>query len=48
MTSKFRRFLFLYPLDGRFLRYHLPVHEYLKKVTAPVTLTEGDDFVIKL
>jgi alpha-beta hydrolase superfamily lysophospholipase len=43
MTSKFRRFLFLYPLDGRFLHYHLPTHTYLEKVTAPVTVIQGDE-----
>lgn len=42
MTRQFRRFLFLYPLDGRFLHYHLPLHEYLEKVTAPVTVV-GDE-----
>jgi hypothetical protein len=43
MTSVFRRFLFLYPVGGRFLHYHLPVHEYLEKVTAPVTIIKDDD-----
>jgi len=42
MTSVFRRYLFLYPVGGRFLHYHLPVHEYLEKVTAPVTVIQGD------
>lgn len=43
MTSVFRRYLFLYPVGGRFLHYHLPEHEYLQKVTAPVTVIRGDD-----
>jgi hypothetical protein len=43
MTSVFRRYLFLYPVGGRFLHYHLPVHEYLEKVTAPVTIIKDDD-----
>ena len=38
MTSKFRRYLFLYPLDGRFLHYHLPTYKYLQKVTATVSV----------
>lgn len=41
MTARFRRFLFLYPLDGRFLHYHLPTHEYLQNVTAPVSVING-------
>jgi len=41
MTSVFRRYLFLYPVGGRFLHYHLPVHEYLEKVTAPVTVIQN-------
>ena len=48
MTSVFRRYLFLYPLDGRFLHYHLPTHEYLQTVTAPVTIIKGDDPVVTL
>lgn len=43
MTSVFRRYLFLYPVGGRFLHYHLPTHEYLKSVTAPVTIIGGDE-----
>jgi hypothetical protein len=43
MTSVFRRYLFLYPVGGRFLHYHLPVHEYLKNVTAPVTIIKDED-----
>jgi uncharacterized protein len=43
MTSVFRRYLFLYPLDGRFLHYHLPTNDYLQKVTAPVTILQGSD-----
>jgi alpha-beta hydrolase superfamily lysophospholipase len=42
MTSVFRRYLFLYPVGGRFLHYHLPVNEDLQKVTAPVTIIQGD------
>lgn len=42
MTSVFRRYLFLYPVGGRFLHYHLPLHDYLEKVTAPVTVIQGD------
>src|SRR6185312_3877270 len=42
MTSVFRRYLFLYPVGGRFLHYHLPLHDYLEKVTAPVTVIRGD------
>ena len=48
MASVFRPYLFLYPLDGRFLHYHLPTHEYLEKVTAPVTVIKSDDPVITL
>jgi uncharacterized protein len=43
MASVFRPYLFLYPLDGRFLHYHLPTHEYLEKVTAPITILQGSD-----
>lgn len=43
MTSKFRRFLFLYPVGGRFLHYHLPTYEYLDKVTATVSVIDGSD-----
>lgn len=42
MTSVFRRYLFIYPLGGRFLHYHLPINEYLPKVTAPIILIGGD------
>ncbi len=42
MTSVFRRYLFLYPVGGRFLHYHLPVYEYLPTVTAPITIIDGD------
>ncbi|HEV2479387.1 MAG TPA: alpha/beta fold hydrolase [Puia sp.] len=45
MTSVFRRYLFLYPVGGRFLHYHLPLHEYLEKVTAPVTVIRGDSAI---
>jgi uncharacterized protein len=48
MTSVFRRYLFLYPLDGRFLHYHLPTHEYLQTVTAPVTIIKGNEPVVTL
>ena len=41
MTSVFRRYLFLYPVGGRFLHYHLPVYEYLPAVTAPITIIDG-------
>jgi uncharacterized protein len=42
MTWAFRRYLFLYPVGGRFLHYHLPTNEYLPLVTAPVTIINGD------
>jgi len=45
MTSVFRRYLFLYPVGGRFLHYHLPLHDYLEKVTAPVTVIRGDSAI---
>lgn len=45
MTSVFRRYLFLYPVGGRFLHYHLPLHEYLEKVAAPVTVIQGDSTI---
>jgi uncharacterized protein len=48
MAARFRPYLFLYPLDGRFLHYHLPTHEYLKEVTAPVTTIESEDPTVKL
>lgn len=47
MTSVFRRYLFLYPVGGRFLHYHLPLHDYLEKVTAPVNVIQ-DDSAIRL
>jgi hypothetical protein len=43
MTSKFRRYLFLYPLDGNMLHYHLPTNAFLPEVTAPITIIGGDD-----
>ena len=45
MTSVFRRYLFLYPVGGRFLHYHLPLHDFLEKVTAPVTVIRGDSAI---
>jgi len=43
MTSVFRRYLFLYPLGGNMLHYHLPTNEYLPVVTDPITIIGGDD-----
>ncbi|WP_431211852.1 alpha/beta hydrolase [Puia sp. P3] len=39
MTSVMRRYFFLYPVK-QMLHYHLPTNEYLKEVTAPVTVLE--------
>ena len=41
MTSVFRRYLFLYPLGGNMLHYHLPTNKYLPEVTAPITIIGG-------
>jgi pimeloyl-ACP methyl ester carboxylesterase len=41
VTSRFRRFLFLYPL-GKMLHYHLPLYRFLPAVTDPITIYDGD------
>lgn len=42
MTSLARRYLWMYPIE-QMLRYKLPTHEYITKVTAPVTIFHGTD-----
>lgn len=37
-----RRYAFIYPVS-RMLKYHFPVHSYLEKVEAPVTIFHGTD-----
>ena len=41
ITSRFRRFLFVYPL-GKMLHYHMPVYQYLPAVTDTVLIYGGD------
>lgn len=41
MTSKFRRWFFLYPV-GMMLHYRFPTFQYLPSVTDPITLIGGD------
>ncbi|HWB92804.1 MAG TPA: alpha/beta fold hydrolase [Puia sp.] len=41
MTSVFRPYLFIYPLDGNMLHYHLPTNKYLPEVTAPINIIGG-------
>ena len=41
MTSVFRQYLFLYPLGGNMLHYHLPTNKYLPQVNAPITIIGG-------
>ncbi len=40
LTSLVRIYLWMYPLD-LLLHYHLPTHDYLTKVTAPVSIFHG-------
>lgn len=42
MVSLVRRVLWMYPLD-LLMQYRFPTNEYLKKVTAPVTILHGTD-----
>lgn len=42
LTSVFRRYLFLYPLGGNMLHYHLPTYRYLPAVTDTVIIINGD------
>ncbi len=42
LTSLLRPFLWMYPL-GRMMHLKIPTHEYLAKVTAPVTIFHGTD-----
>jgi pimeloyl-ACP methyl ester carboxylesterase len=41
IPSLFRRYLPIYPY-GMMLKFHLPTFEYLRRVTAPVTIFHGD------
>jgi alpha-beta hydrolase superfamily lysophospholipase len=46
MTSLFNRYAFMYPLS-KILHYKFPTIDYLKKVTAPITIFQGtDDWVV--
>jgi len=41
VTSKFRRWLFLYPVS-LMVHYHFPTYQYLPAVTDPITIVGGD------
>ena len=41
MTSRFRRWLFVYPV-AMMLHYHFPTYQYLSAVTDPITMIGGD------